>query len=343
MMNQDVLISRYAHLDKFPREKEAIFIIKKVASLVRPIMRARSWRVGTLTEFYPEQHNLLGLNYGQGNKICLRLRYAEDKNRFLPFENITDTMLHELCHNVYGPHDEKFHALWDQLRVELEELVSKGYTGEGFLSEGHRLGGHKLGSGFDPRVVARRAAAAAEQRQMRARNSYQRFNNMAIPVLSDMRNFVLSALQRRGTIIDGCGSRINNAREIEFLANQAIRNGFTSKAEEDEANDRAISQVLWELEQEDMANTKSNSTVLSSYRRPQQPKTNTLNMMQPSQINSRSSSHMPRTKSNGSWQNSTNGWSCPTCTLQNPMNFLACEACNMKRPAEISRQFTSVQ
>ncbi|RKF64742.1 putative dna damage response protein wss1 [Erysiphe neolycopersici] len=339
MRNQDILISRYAHLDKLPREKEAIFMLKKIASLVKPIMRARLWRVGTLTEFYPEQHNLLGLNYGQGNKICLRLRYAGDQNQFLPIENVTDTMLHELCHIVHGPHDEKFHALWDQLRAELEGLIRKGYTGEGFLSEGHKLGGRKMGPGFNPRDVARRAAAAAEQRQMKARNSCQRFNNMAMPVISDMRNFVLDAFQRRGTILNGCGRMINNAREIEILTTQATRNGFTSKAEEDEANERAISQALWELVQEDLSKKGGNS-VVASHRR-QQHSRNTVDIMHPARINSWGPSRIPSTNYNDNWQNSFVEWSCPTCTLQNPVNFLACGACNLQRPAEISRHFTN--
>ncbi|POS84154.1 hypothetical protein EPUL_004419 [Erysiphe pulchra] len=338
-MNQDPLFLRYAHLDKLPREKEAIFMLKKVASLVKPIMRARSWRVGTLTEFYPEQHNLLGLNYSQGDKICLRLRCAGNQNQFLPIENVIDTMLHELCHIVHGPHDEKFHALWNQLRAEFEALVRKGHTGEGFLSEGHRLGGRKMGPGLNPREIARRAAAAAEQRQMRARNSYHSFNNAAMPVISDMRNFVLGALQRRGTILNGCGRMINNAREIEMLTTQATRNGFTSKAEEDQANERAISQALWELVQEDLSK-KSGNSAGASYRR-QQHTRNTFNIMQPAQINSWGPSRVLTRNYNENWQNAIFEWPCPTCTLQNPMSFLACGACNLKRPSEISRSFTN--
>lgn len=281
----------------------------------------------------------LGLNYGQGDKICLRLRYAGDQNQFLPIENITDTMLHELCHIVHGPHDEKFHALWDQLRAELEGLVRKGYTGEGFLSEGHRLGGRTMGSSLNPREVARRAAAAAEQRQMKVRNSYQRFNNMAMPIISDMRNFVLDALQRRGTIMNGCGRMIHNAREIEMLTTQATRNGFTSKAEEDEANERAISQALWELVQEDLLKKSGNSTG-ALYQR--QPYTlNEVNIMQPAQISSWDPSRTLTGNYNQIWQNSFVEWSCPTCTLRNPVNFLACGACNLQRPAEISRRFTN--
>ena len=56
----DPLILSYSHLADFPRAKDALHTLKKVASLVKPIMRARGWKVGQLTEFYPEQQNLLG-------------------------------------------------------------------------------------------------------------------------------------------------------------------------------------------------------------------------------------------------------------------------------------------
>lgn len=60
MPEVDPYILGYSHLNKFPREKEALHALKKVASLVKPIMRARGWKVGTLAEFYPDQQNLLG-------------------------------------------------------------------------------------------------------------------------------------------------------------------------------------------------------------------------------------------------------------------------------------------
>lgn len=58
----DPHISEYSHHKHRPREKEALHSLKKIASLVKPIMRARGWRVGTLAEFYPEQRNLLGVS-----------------------------------------------------------------------------------------------------------------------------------------------------------------------------------------------------------------------------------------------------------------------------------------
>jgi hypothetical protein len=57
----DALVSSYSHEKQRPREAEALHALRKIASLVKPIMRARGWAVGTLAEFYPPERNLLGI------------------------------------------------------------------------------------------------------------------------------------------------------------------------------------------------------------------------------------------------------------------------------------------
>jgi hypothetical protein len=95
MHEQDPLVLEYQHERHRPREAEALLMLRKIASLVKPIMRQRSWKVGILCEFYPQARNLLGLNVNAGAKICLRLRYPSDQNQFLPLNEVVDTMLHE--------------------------------------------------------------------------------------------------------------------------------------------------------------------------------------------------------------------------------------------------------
>jgi hypothetical protein len=60
MGEHDPLILSFSHLKEFPREKDALHTLKKVASLVKPLMRARGWTVPELAEFYPSEQNLLG-------------------------------------------------------------------------------------------------------------------------------------------------------------------------------------------------------------------------------------------------------------------------------------------
>ncbi|KAM0329162.1 hypothetical protein ACHAQA_004458 [Verticillium albo-atrum] len=248
MPEHDALVLAYSHLGDFPRANEALVTLKKVASLVKPIMRARGWRVRELAEFYPDQFNLLGLNVNRGQRILLRLRHPGDRAQFVPVEQVIDTMLHELSHIVHGPHDGKFHALWNQLRDEHEGLVMKGYTGEGFLSDGHRLGGN----GQKPMHEARRLArAAAEKRRVRNAGSGQRLGGAAPRPGQDIRRTIAGAAERRNTTLQGCGNTNHDEREIQAISETATRNGFRTQAEEDAANEAAIAQALWELVQEE--------------------------------------------------------------------------------------------
>lgn len=56
----DALVLSYTHLKNLPRQDDALRTLKQIASLVKPIMRARGWKVSQLSEFYPDQQNLLG-------------------------------------------------------------------------------------------------------------------------------------------------------------------------------------------------------------------------------------------------------------------------------------------
>jgi len=116
-------------------------------------MKAHSWKITHMEEFF--RKGLLGMNTNRGWKIQLCLRYHNDENRFLPWEEILGTMLHELAHNIRGPHDEKFYKALNDLNDEYDKVVASGYRGEGFDADGHRLGSRGLrptsggfGSGF---------------------------------------------------------------------------------------------------------------------------------------------------------------------------------------------------
>lgn len=63
MPEHNPLISSYVHLGKERRADEALHTLKKVDSLVKPIMRDRGWKVGQLAEFYPQEPSLLGMSH----------------------------------------------------------------------------------------------------------------------------------------------------------------------------------------------------------------------------------------------------------------------------------------
>ncbi|KAJ5192282.1 hypothetical protein N7449_008424 [Penicillium cf. viridicatum] len=346
MRELDPLISEYRHEKKRPREAEALLILRKVASLVKPIMRQRAWRVGALCEFYPQQRNLLGLNVNSGQKICLRLRYPSDQRQFLPIEEVLDTMLHELAHNVIGPHNQQFHALWNQLRDEHEELARKGYTGEGFLSQGKRLGGQRI-----PLDEARRRArAAAEQRRVLTKNSGKKLGGTRVLHGTDIRKLRADAAQRRIEVTQGCASGTDRSTE---LAEEASH-GFRTQAEEDDANERAIMEAFIELIQEEEREKYESSYVPPSQENPAGPRTQssppptasdippviseTLPVLQKEAPSSNRNETVDLTADNSSYETP---WICPMCTLENPSTFLCCDVCAAERPPPTNTLSTS--
>ena len=91
----DHLIGAYQHEENFPDHEKALRMLKKVASLVKPIMHQRRWSIRLLCEMYPADPFLLGLNQTDQKIISLRLRYPRDIREFLPLESVVDSMLHE--------------------------------------------------------------------------------------------------------------------------------------------------------------------------------------------------------------------------------------------------------
>ncbi|KAI5204765.1 putative zinc metallopeptidase [Aureobasidium subglaciale] len=244
----DALFGSYEHLMDCPQPEEALIRLRKIASLVKPLMRKRSWKVNVLTEFLPDDERLLGLNINKTFKICVRLRYTHNPGTFLPIEQCVDTLLHELSHIIFGDHDSNFHALWDELRDDHETLVLRGYTGEGFLTGGNKLGG---GGPVPPQHEMRRLArASAEKRRVLQRGFGRTVGGRRAPPGRDLRKILADAADRRATIDRGCAS---GTAQADNLAQQAGRHTFKTKAEEDDANNRAIAEALFDLIEEEEA------------------------------------------------------------------------------------------
>jgi hypothetical protein len=260
-------------------------------------------------------------------------------------ESVVDTMLHELAHNVHGPHDGKFHALWDQLRDEYQGLVVKGYSGEGFLSEGRRLGGRNMPN-HEVRRVAREAAEKRRAGPL-GTGSGQRLGGAAPRPGQDIRKVIASAVERRNTTLKGCATDKLSDTEIRDIADTATRNGFRTQAEEDEANEAAIAQALWELVQEDeqakygrsyIPPTAANPTgngggaVLAADHGPSGSRSvpDRGPVANAALHNAEQSSRSRSDEKQQRQQDST--WACETCTLHNPSNFLCCDACGAEKP-----------
>jgi DNA-dependent metalloprotease WSS1 len=157
-------------------------------------------------------------------------------------EQVTDTLLHELSHIVFGPHNVDFNNLWNELRDEHQSLLMKGYSGEGFLSQGQKLGGKRV-----PLDEMRRQARIAAEKRKSTTNANaggHRLGGVSAVRGVDMRKVIADAASRRTSITEGCAS---NSSEVGRLVHQQEQDGFRTRAEQDDANDMAIARALQDL------------------------------------------------------------------------------------------------
>ena len=271
--------------------------------------------------------------------------------------------MRRLCHIVHGPHDEHFHRLWDQLRDEHEALLRKGYTGEGFLSTGHKLGGQRI----PIHEARRRARAAAELRRAQSAGSGQRLGGRAVSRGTDIRRVIADAAQRRTAISKGCDSVGEDEGRKAAIVAEAGRNGFRTKAEEDDANARAIEQAYIELLQEEEREKWGKGYVPASgenpagsqgqappvpthskprreparpedtiqrKRRPVNFEPNDTVKLEPDDDVKLEPENAVKLEPDDAMVDEMDSelWSCPVCTLNNEMQYLSCDACGVERP-----------
>jgi len=56
----DVYVKSFTHLKDRHKADDALKLLLRIASLVKPIMRKRGWVLPVLAEFFPDSPNLLG-------------------------------------------------------------------------------------------------------------------------------------------------------------------------------------------------------------------------------------------------------------------------------------------
>ena len=57
----DIFIQSFTHLKDKHNADKALHLLKRIASLVKPIMRKRNWVLPVLAEFFPDNPSLLGI------------------------------------------------------------------------------------------------------------------------------------------------------------------------------------------------------------------------------------------------------------------------------------------
>ena len=247
-----------------------------------------------------------------------------------------------LTHNVFGPHDEKFHMLWNELRDEHEALTRKGYTGEGFLSPGHQLGGS---SNKPPHELRRLARAAVEKRRAQTAFRPRRVGGSGPSDVTDVRKTIADAAQRRRDILKGCGDTETDPKAKDQVLAETERNGVQTVAEIDDAYTQAIQQAFMDMVRKDADdNNKSKTSPLTYRTKPSNSNPNSGNTRPPplptnsvSNSNSNSGNMGPPPLPTNSVSNSSGDkWDCPICTYLNPATYLCCEVCLMLRPSDLT-------
>lgn len=226
-------IAEYRALKQLPRYQDALALLRRVGSIVQPIMTLRGWHLPLLVEIYPKKDDLLGFNVNAGRKIALRLRRPHDTGDFYDEESIVETMLHELAHNLRGPHDDVFYQHLDKLTQEWQETrAGRWLPGQGFLMPGRRLnsGGGNLrtstgavltplaGQSYQSRTEA--AGAAQGRRKQKALGDSHLLGghpeNRPFSLVGELspREAAAVAAERRLAIQHGCpSSNILNTQE----------------------------------------------------------------------------------------------------------------------------------
>ncbi|KAJ0508447.1 putative Zinc finger, RanBP2-type, WLM domain, Zinc finger, RanBP2-type superfamily [Helianthus annuus] len=323
---------------------EARKFLEKIAKQVQPIMRKHKWRVKVLSEMCPKNPRLLGLNVGHGLHVKLRLRRPNTDWDFYPFDEVLDTMLHELCHNAIGPHNVSFYKLWDDLRKECEELMSKGISGsgDGFDLRGRRLGGS---SRQPPLSSLRQTALAAAQNRARQGSLLPPGPNRLggdksiMSALTPVQAAAMAAERRfqddiwcgLEEIVDedetsnggsGGGPQDKTVQDIKTLVMNAKAQKRVHRSDNAHLESRIVDLT-------DVASV-SNSAVANDKSANKKSRQTGSFIDLTSDASTSGSSSDQKTGCNVE----SNGWECMMCTLLNPPLAPICELCGTHKPKE---------
>ncbi|XP_010462456.1 PREDICTED: DNA-dependent metalloprotease WSS1-like [Camelina sativa] len=335
-------------LKKKPRADEATKILEKVANQVQPIMTRRKWRVKLFSEFCPTNARLLGVNVNRGVQVKLRLRRVNHDGDFLSYHEVLDTMLHELCHNAHGPHNASFYKLWDELRKECEELMSKGITGtgKGFDVPGKRLGGF---SRQPPLSSLRVTAASAAEKRVRAGtllpSGPHRLGGDS-NVMSDLSPIQAAAMAAERRLLDDiwCGSQSTEGLEDEENDSETCKEPISERVDCTSSNAKSVKRCSsWsnasfgpqcgldviDLTEEAPVTRCTKRSCSSSDQGPSFSKDEPNFGFMNSSVTFPSTSHDANHN-----REEPSMWECAECTLLNRSLALICELCTALKPKE---------
>ncbi|KAI0726150.1 WLM-domain-containing protein [Fomitopsis betulina] len=323
MATTNTFVKMFTHLKDRPRADKALPLLQRIASLVKPIMRKHGWLLPVLSEFFPESPNLVGLNVNGGQKILLRLRPVHAPDTFYDEEEILHTMLHELTHNVHGPHDEKFYKFLAGLEEEYYALKRSGYAGEGFFSPGQRVGTN-VSHNLPPHLARQRAYQAAEKRRQISTVLSGGGKLGGGPVTNKSpRQLAAEAAERRARDERSCAS-----------TSGAIAQKEVDRAAKDSLEDKAIDGVDSEIIDGPYRSLAGPSKVA--------PTTKVPGSRRSASGAKWTTADIATSAGPGVTPYPATEWPCPRCTLVNAAHTGQCVMCDFVRPEEAPQHDRSV-
>lgn len=153
--------TKFIALPPMPRSDDAVAILRRIASEFIPIIRKRGFNIRSVSEMcccgdgleyelggerrsVPAGETIVGNDHdtvaGYNGKLInnfglvehvihLRLRLVDDHNKFMEYDEIIDTMAHELAHCVHEDHGPEFWDLMEDIlkdRVKIVEDLKNG-------------------------------------------------------------------------------------------------------------------------------------------------------------------------------------------------------------------------
>lgn len=182
-------IGKIASLTRYNDREYALDLLHEMAIAVAPLISEFNLKVGLLCEMYPKAPNLLGLNVNGGQKILIRLRAPHNDRSFLAMPDLVGTLLHELTHNVHGPHDAKFYAYLDRLKERYHE---GNFAKSDYVCEQNRLGSQYTPPWAIPKSVREKRLEALAKGVYKA--EVRRVGGLAP---KDMRTAIREAAEKR--------------------------------------------------------------------------------------------------------------------------------------------------
>ncbi|KAL7615493.1 DNA-dependent metalloprotease WSS1 [Lactuca sativa] len=305
---------------------EAKRFLEKIAKQVQPIMHKHKWRVKVLSEMCPKNPQLLGLNVGHGLHVKLRLRKPNTDWDFYPFDHVLDTMLHELCHNAIGPHNAGFYKLWDELRKECEELMSKGISGsgDGFDLPGRRLGGF---SHQPPLSSLRRTALAAAENRARQGPSGPKRVGGDKSIMSALTPTQAAAMAAERRLQDDIWCGLEEIVEEEESRAQVQHAQNVTSSSSDKTN------------QKRGPHSESCFVDLTSSPTSNKRSRHEFDDLERTCIDLTSSASASTGGCDNDIHESSSGWECMMCTLLNPVLAPVCELCGTHKPKSVEDKY----